>query len=228
MTGAGRHVGSAAVDFPLPAVTLSDAAAAVRAAVRHDDGRLLIDASYDARAVTPGSLFFCVPGEHDDGHDHAVEALAAGAGALVVDRWLPLEAPQARVTSVRDAMGPVSATMFGRPSDALTTIGITGTNGKTTTTYLLEAILHDAGMAAGIIGTTGARLDGDPVQIDRTTPEAPDLHRLFARMRHAGVRTVAMEVSSHALAQRRVAGVRFDVAVFTNLSQDHLDYHGTM
>ena len=110
----------------------------------------------------------------------------------------------------------------------MTTIGITGTNGKTTCTYLLEAILEGAGRTPGVIGTTGARIAGGPVAIDRTTPEAPDLHRLLARMRDVGVGAVAMEVSSHALAQRRVDGIRFDVAVFTNLSQDHLDYHGSM
>src|SRR5262249_26105589 len=165
---------------------------------------------------------------HDDGHRHAAEAVSAGAVALVVERWLPPEVPQARVASVRDAIGPMSAVVFGRPADRMTTIGVTGTNGKTTCTYLLAAILREAGLAPGVIGTTGARIDGVPVAIARTTPEAPDLYRLLARMRHAGVGAVAMEVSSHALAQRRVDGMRFDAAVFTNLSHDHLDYHGTM
>jgi UDP-N-acetylmuramoyl-L-alanyl-D-glutamate--2,6-diaminopimelate ligase len=118
--------------------------------------------------------------------------------------------------------------VFGRPADHLTTIGVTGTNGKTTCTYLLEAILRAAGRTPGVIGTTGARIAGSPVAIDRTTPEAPDLHRLLARMRGDGVRAVAMEVSSHALEQRRTDGLRFDAAIFTNLSQDHLDFHGTM
>jgi len=228
MTPAGRRVGSPAVELPLPAVTLSDAAAAVRAEVRGDDGRLLIDASYDSRTVEPDSLFFCITGEHVDGHRFASEALAAGAAAIVVERWLPLDAPQALVPSVRGSIGPMSSVLFGRPAEALTTIGITGTNGKTTTTYLLEAIIRASGSRAGVIGTNGARIDGSPVELARTTPEAPDLHRLLARMRSAGVRMVAMEVSSHALAQQRVGGVVFDVAVFTNLSQDHLDYHGTM
>jgi UDP-N-acetylmuramoyl-L-alanyl-D-glutamate--2,6-diaminopimelate ligase len=122
----------------------------------------------------------------------------------------------------------MSAVVFGRPADHLTTIGVTGTNGKTTCTYLLEAILRAAGRTPGVIGTTGARIAGSPVAIDRTTPEAPDLHRLLARMRGDGVRAVAMEVSSHALEQRRTDGLRFDAAIFTNLSQDHLDFHGTM
>jgi UDP-N-acetylmuramoyl-L-alanyl-D-glutamate--2,6-diaminopimelate ligase len=228
MPGAGRRVGSPAVDVPLPTVTLSEAAAVTPAEVRGDDGRSLVDASYDSRAVTRGSLFFCVTGEKDDGHRHAADAVAAGAGAVVVERWLPLGVPQALVHSVRDAMGPMSAVVFGRPADALTTIGVTGTNGKTTLTYLLEAILREAGRTPGVIGTTGARIDGAPVGIERTTPEAPDLHRLLARMHNAGVRAVAMEVSSHALDQRRVDGVTFDAAIFTNLSQDHLDFHGTM
>jgi len=125
-------------------------------------------------------------------------------------------------------MGPMSAAVFGRPAEALTTAGITGTNGKTTTTYLLESILRAAGRVPGVIGTTGARIAGEPVPLARTTPEAPDLHRLLAVMRDRGVTDVALEVSSHALAQDRVGGVRFDVAAFTNLSQDHLDYHADM
>jgi UDP-N-acetylmuramoyl-L-alanyl-D-glutamate--2,6-diaminopimelate ligase len=216
------------VDATFPAVTLAEVAAVAGAEVRDDDGRPLAGGTSDSRSVIPGSVFFCIPGEHDDGHRHAAQAVAAGAAALVVERWLPLDVPQARVASVRDAIGPMSAVVFGRPADDLTTIGITGTNGKTTCTYLLEAILRDAGLTPGVIGTTGARIAGSPVAIDRTTPEAPDLHRLLARMRGDGVRAVAMEVSSHALAQRRTDGLRFDVAVFTNLSQDHLDFHGTM
>ena len=130
--------------------------------------------------------------------------------------------------SVRQAMGPVAAELFGHPDRELRLVGVTGTNGKTTTTYLLESIFRSAGMAPAIIGTTGVRLDGRPLPLDRTTPEAPDLHRLLRRMADEGVRAVAMEVSSHGLEQHRVGGVRFDVAVFTNLTQDHLDYHGTL
>jgi UDP-N-acetylmuramoyl-L-alanyl-D-glutamate--2,6-diaminopimelate ligase len=216
------------VDATFPTVTLADVAAVAAAEVRDDDGRPLAGATSDSRSVTPGSLFFCIPGGQDDGHRHAADAVAAGAAALVVERWLALDVPQAKVVSVRAAIGPMSAVVFGRPADHLTTIGVTGTNGKTTCTYLLEAILRAAGLTPGVIGTTGARIDGSPVAIDRTTPEAPDLHRLLARMRGDGVRAVAMEVSSHALAQRRTDGLRFDAAIFTNLSQDHLDYHGTM
>jgi UDP-N-acetylmuramoyl-L-alanyl-D-glutamate--2,6-diaminopimelate ligase len=216
------------VDATFPTVTLAEVAAVAGAEVRGDDGRALVGATSDSRAVTPGCLFFCIRGEHDDGHRHAAEAVAAGAVALVVERWLAVDVPQARVPSVRAAIGPMSAVAFGRPGDDLRTIGVTGTNGKTTCTYLLEAILRDAGLGPGVIGTTGARIDGTPVAIDRTTPEAPDLHRLLARMRDDGVRAVAMEVSSHALAQQRTEGLTFDAAIFTNLSQDHLDFHGTM
>jgi UDP-N-acetylmuramoyl-L-alanyl-D-glutamate--2,6-diaminopimelate ligase len=216
------------VDATFPTVTLAQVAAVAGAEVRDDDGRPLAGATSDSRSVTPGSLFFCIVGERDDGHRHAADAVAGGAAALVVERWLAFDVPQAKVPSVRAAIGPMSAVVFGRPADHLTTIGVTGTNGKTTCTYLLEAILRAAGRTPGVIGTTGARIAGSPVAIDRTTPEAPDLHRLLARMRGDGVRAVAMEVSSHALEQRRTDGLRFDAAIFTNLSQDHLDFHGTM
>jgi UDP-N-acetylmuramoyl-L-alanyl-D-glutamate--2,6-diaminopimelate ligase len=186
----------------------------------------------DSHDVTPGALFCCVPGAVLDGHAFAPAAVAAGATALLVEH--PLDLPVARpvaqllAPSVRAAMGPVSAAAFGHPADDLLVAAVTGTNGKTTVTYLLEAILRAAGLPPGLIGTTGARVDGEPVALARTTPEAPDLHRLLRRMRDSGVRAVAIEVSSHALAQDRVAGLRADAAVFTNLSQDHLDYHGTM
>jgi UDP-N-acetylmuramoyl-L-alanyl-D-glutamate--2,6-diaminopimelate ligase len=146
----------------------------------------------------------------------------------MVERWLPHDVAQVRVASVREAMGPVSALFFGRPADAMTMIGVTGTNGKTTTTYLLESVFRAAGLVPGVVGTTGVRIDGDPIPFPRTTPEAPDLHGLLARMRERGVQAVAMEVSSHGLDQHRVGGIRFACAVFTNLSQDHLDYHASM
>jgi UDP-N-acetylmuramoyl-L-alanyl-D-glutamate--2,6-diaminopimelate ligase len=132
------------------------------------------------------------------------------------------------VPSVREAMGPMAAVFYGRPAERLLMVGVTGTNGKTTTTYLLDGIFREEGLTPSVIGTTGVRIDGRPMAIDRTTPEAPDLHRLLARMVDEGVRAVAMEVSSHGLDQHRVGGARFDCAVFTNLSQDHLDYHGDL
>jgi UDP-N-acetylmuramoyl-L-alanyl-D-glutamate--2,6-diaminopimelate ligase len=216
--------GPAFPPIPLSAL-LSDLAGAE---TRGDLAVSVLDVAYDSRSVSPGALFCCVPGDRADGHDFAHAALDAGAAALVVQRWLDLPATQVRVPSVREAMGPLAARAFREPASAMTMLGVTGTNGKTTTTYLLEAIARRAGLHPGVIGTTGARIDGDPVSIDRTTPEAPDLHRLLARMRDRGVGLVATEVSSHALEQHRVDGVVFDAAAFTNLSQDHLDYHPSM
>jgi UDP-N-acetylmuramoyl-L-alanyl-D-glutamate--2,6-diaminopimelate ligase len=184
--------------------------------------------TYRSDEATPGSLFFCVPGSKVDGHDFAAAAVRAGAVALVAERSLPLPVAQVVVPSVRDAMGPVSAEFYGRPSDRMTMVGVTGTNGKTTFTYLLESIFRAAGLRPGVIGTTGVVVDGTPEAFPRTTPEAPDLHRLLARMLAAGVTAVAMEVSSHGLDQRRAGGVHFDCAVFTNLTRDHLDYHGSL
>ena len=196
--------------------------------VRGDAAVLVTGAAYRSSEASPGSLFFCVPGSRVDGHDFAAEAVLRGAVALVAERALPLDIAQVIVPSVRKAMGPVSAALFGRPADQMTIVGVTGTNGKTTTTYLLESVFRAAGLAPGVVGTTGVRIDGEPVPFPRTTPEAPDLHRLLARMLEAGVRAIAMEVSSHGLHQHRVDGVMYDCAVFTNLTQDHLDYHASM
>ncbi len=212
----------------LPPVPLASVVDAVPGAERRGDATVG-DVVFDSREIVPRSLFCCVPGALEDGHAFAPAAAQGGASALLVERWLDgVALPQVRVPSVREAMGPVAAVVFGHPADALTMVGITGTNGKTTTTYVLESIWRAAGVRPGVVGTTGARVDGEPVPLARTTPEAPDLHRLLARMREAGVTGVAMEVSSHALAQHRVGGVRFDVAAFTNLSQDHLDFHPSM
>ena len=228
----GARVSSDPVAQSFPPITLLDAASSVAGAEIRDvsvhGGTVIRDVAFDSRSVVPGALFFCVPGAVVDGHEFALLASEAGAAALVVERWLDLEVPQVRVASVRHAMGPMSAVLFGRPAESMVMVGITGTNGKTTVTYLLESIFDAAGMASGVIGTTGGRIEGEAVALARTTPEAPDLHRLLARMRDAGVRAVALEVSSHALAQDRVDGIVFDVAMFTNLSQDHLDYHPSM
>jgi UDP-N-acetylmuramoyl-L-alanyl-D-glutamate--2,6-diaminopimelate ligase len=196
--------------------------------LRGDPATSVTELTYRSDEASAGSLFFCIPGGRVDGHAFAADALAHGSTALLVERWLDAPATQVRVPSVRAAMGPVSAAFFGRPADRMTVVGITGTNGKTTTTYLLEAVFRAAGRTPGVVGTTGVRIDGDPVPFPRTTPEAPDLHRLLARMVEAGVEAVAMEASSHGLDQHRVDGVRFAVAVFTNLTQDHLDYHASM
>jgi UDP-N-acetylmuramoyl-L-alanyl-D-glutamate--2,6-diaminopimelate ligase len=175
--------------------------------------------THDSRSVSAGALFCCVPGRVTDGHDHAPAAVAAGAVALLCERRLGLAEAEVVVDDTRAAMGPVAAAFHGHPSRSLDVVGVTGTNGKTTTTLLLRHVLAETGRPAGAIGT----LDGP-----RTTPEATDLQALLARFRDEGMLAVAMEVSSHALALERVRGTRFRVAVFTNLTQDHLDFHGTI
>ncbi len=225
----GARVSSGPLVPTPPRISLSSVAAATeRHEVRGDSGITVSEAAYSSDQVVPGAVFFCFAGSRFDGHDFAAAAIQAGAAALIVERWLELDIPQVLVPSVRKAMGPMSAAVFGNPADSMSMIGVTGTNGKTTTTYLLESVFAAAGLVAGVVGTTGARIDGQPMPLARTTPEAPDLHRLLAQMRSRGVQAVAMEVSSHALDQDRVGGVRFDCAVFTNLSQDHLDYHPSM
>jgi UDP-N-acetylmuramoyl-L-alanyl-D-glutamate--2,6-diaminopimelate ligase len=230
-SGPGPGVSSGPVAASFPPVALSALADVLpRAETRGDAATLVVDVAFDSREVRPGCLFFCVPGGEADGHTFASEAASAGAAAFIVERWLEsvAEFPQIKVTSVRAAMGPLSALVTGEPARRLTMVGVTGTNGKTTTTYLLEAVFAAAGMRTGVIGTTGARVAGEAVPLARTTPEAPDLHRLLAGMCDEDVSAVAMEVSSHALEQDRVGGVVFDVAAFTNLSQDHLDFHPSM
>jgi UDP-N-acetylmuramoyl-L-alanyl-D-glutamate--2,6-diaminopimelate ligase len=225
----GARVSSGAVTLAFPPVPFADLVAAVpEATIRGDGGVAITDVAFDSREVTPDAVFFCVPGLHVDGHSFAQQAVNAGAAALVVERELDVDAPQAIVPSVRRAMGPMSAMAFGHPASSIATVGVTGTNGKTTVTYLLDSIFDAAGWTSGVVGTTGASIAGASVALARTTPEAPDLHRLLARMRDRGVRGAALEVSSHALEQHRVDGLVFDVAVFTNLSQDHLDFHVTM
>jgi UDP-N-acetylmuramoyl-L-alanyl-D-glutamate--2,6-diaminopimelate ligase len=224
----GARVSSSALSAPTP--RLSElVAASPGAELRGVGDTRIVEVAYRAQDVSRGALFFCVRGETFDGHRFAHDAVDRGAAALVVERWLDdVEIAQVRVPSVREAMGPVSAVVFGDPASSIVVVAVTGTNGKTTSTYLLESIFRAAGWTAGLIGTTGARIDGRRVALARTTPEAPDLLRLLARMREEGVAAVAMEASSHALAQHRVGGVRFRCALFTNLSQDHLDYHEDM
>lgn len=186
------------------------------------------DITHDSRRVTRGALFCCIRGQAHDGHDYAAAAVSEGAVALLVDRALAVPVTQVRVEAVRSAIGPIAARFYGAPSREMRVLGVTGTNGKTTTTYLLESIARAAGERAGVIGTTGARIAGVDEPLDFTTPEATELQRVLARMHGAGVETVAMEVSSHALAYERVDGTWFAAACFTNLSQDHLDEHGTL
>jgi len=184
--------------------------------------------AYDARAVEPGTLFFCVPGARFDGHAFAAEALAAGAVALVVERPLDLPVPQLVVADARAAMAVAADAFFGEPTRELTAAGVTGTNGKTTTTFLLYAILAAAGRRPGLLGTIECRVGGERRPAVRTTAEAIDLQRTFREMLDVGDRSCAMEATSHGSELRRLDGVRFSALVFTNLSQDHLDFHGTM
>ena len=184
-----------------------------------DLGVRVSSVEHDSRRAGTGTLFACFTGETSDGHDHAAEAVAAGAPALLVSRRVGVEVPQILVEDTRRAVGPIAAAVHGHPSEDLTVIGVTGTNGKTTVTQILAQLLCSAGVSAAAIGTlSGAR----------TTPEASELQRTLAEHRDRGTSVVAMEVSSHALDHFRVDGTRFALAVFTNLSPEHLDHHGTM
>jgi UDP-N-acetylmuramoyl-L-alanyl-D-glutamate--2,6-diaminopimelate ligase len=184
--------------------------------------------AYSSQSATPGALFFCVPGFRSDGHDFAPDAVARGAAALVTERRLELGVPEIVVDDVRAAMGPAAARFYGDPTAELEVVGITGTNGKTTTAYLVRHLLAAAGRQTGLLGTVKRVVGGVEEEVERTTPEAIDLQETFRRMRDAGDQAVAMEVSSHALELGRVAGIRFACRVFTNLTQDHLDFHETM
>jgi UDP-N-acetylmuramoyl-L-alanyl-D-glutamate--2,6-diaminopimelate ligase len=184
--------------------------------------------AYDAREVPRDSLFFCVPGAKADGHDFAAEALERGASALVVERRLELEAPQLVVPSVRAAMPRAAVEFFDDPTARLPVAAITGTNGKTTTAYLLWSILAAAGEQPGLFTNVERRVGRDVREVGLNTPESIDLQRLFREMLEQGNRSCVMEATSMASAKGRLEGTRFAVLVFTNLTQDHLDFHGTM
>jgi UDP-N-acetylmuramoyl-L-alanyl-D-glutamate--2,6-diaminopimelate ligase len=184
--------------------------------------------AYDTRDVSSGALFFCVPGQRVDGHDLAWEAIERGASAVVVERALDVGVPQLVVPSVRESMAVAADVFFGEPTKELELAGVTGTNGKTTTAFLLRAILEAAGRRPGLVGTVEWQVGGQRRPAPFTTPEAIDLQRLFREMLDAGDRSAAVEASSHGSALRRLDRVRFDALVFTNLTQDHLDLHGSM
>ena len=184
--------------------------------------------AYDNRLAGPGTLFFCVPGFTRDGHDFAADAVARGAVALVVERPLELPVPQIQVSNVRAAMAPAAAAFYGDPTAALDVVGVTGTNGKTTTAFLVRELLEAAGRSTGLLGTVKSVIGGVEREVKRTTPEAIDLQRTFSEMRAAGDVACAIEVSSHALELHRADAIHFVAAVFTNLTQDHLDFHPTM
>jgi UDP-N-acetylmuramoyl-L-alanyl-D-glutamate--2,6-diaminopimelate ligase len=186
------------------------------------------DLAHDTRTVREGALFFCVPGSRVDGHDLAAAAVERGARALVVERPVGAGVPQLVVPDTRSAMAVAADLFFGGPTRDLGVVGVTGTNGKTTTAYLLHAILHAAGMSPGLVGTVDWIVGGEQRAAPFTTPEAIDLQRLFREMLDAGDRSAAVEASSHGSALGRLDRVRFAALVFTNLGQDHLDLHGTM
>ena len=208
--------------------SLARAAGDVLVSVTGDEATPVGGVTLDSRRVSKGDLFFCVPGLLHDGHEFAAVAVEAGAAVLVVERPLDLGVPEVQVTDARVAMARMGAEFYGRPGDDLMLLGVTGTSGKTTTTWLLEPILAAAGHVAGLIGTIETRIAGVSSPGVRTTPDSLDLQRTLAEMRSAGVTAVALEVTSHALALHRVETLHFEAAAFTNLSQDHLDFHAGM
>jgi UDP-N-acetylmuramoyl-L-alanyl-D-glutamate--2,6-diaminopimelate ligase len=184
--------------------------------------------AYDSREVCPGELFLCVSGFDHDGHDYARQAVERGAAALVVERPLNLGVPEVVVRSTRGVMAPLARRFFAEPTAELRVVGVTGTNGKTTTAYLVRALIEAGGTPCGLLGTVKSVVAGRERPVLRTTPEAIDLQADFRAMLDGGDGACAMEVSSHALELGRTDGIRFAAAVFTNLSRDHLDFHGTM
>jgi UDP-N-acetylmuramoyl-L-alanyl-D-glutamate--2,6-diaminopimelate ligase len=188
------------------------------------------DIHYDSRQVTPGSLFFCIEGYQADGHDFAAAAVEKGAAAVLLRKDIPLPKGVTKifVQSPRNVMGFISATFYGNPSEDIILFGVTGTNGKTTTTYMIKSILEQAGKKTGLIGTITNMIGNVAIPSERTTPESADLQKLLSQMLKEGVDAAVMEVSSHSLELGRVNGCKFEVGIFANLSQDHLDFHGTL
>jgi UDP-N-acetylmuramoyl-L-alanyl-D-glutamate--2,6-diaminopimelate ligase len=230
-----RKIGSGDAEIPSsdmpasPAIDLEALARDVGAVETVNPAPVTVtDVAYDARAVVPGALFVCVPGRRADGHDFAPDAVAQGAAALLVERRLELPVPQLVVADARGAMALAADAFFGHPTRELEVAGVTGTNGKTTTAFLLFSILAAAGRRPGLLGTVEMRIGGERRPVVRTTPEAVDLQRTFREMLEAGDRSCAMEASSHGSELKRLVGTRFAALAFTNLSQDHLDLHGTM
>ncbi len=212
-------------------MTLSELVRALDVIERVGDANVPIDGvTDDSRAVKPGSLFVAVKGERVDGHRYVTQAIGAGAAAVVLEEPPASVAsiPMVRVRNTRKALGVLAGRFYGEPATRLTMVGVTGTNGKTTTTYLCKAMLESVGRRVGLIGTVAYQIGAETVPAAHTTPGAVELQTVLGRMRDAGLDSVVMEVSSHALALDRVAGCEFDAAVFTNLTQDHLDFHRDM
>jgi UDP-N-acetylmuramoyl-L-alanyl-D-glutamate--2,6-diaminopimelate ligase len=186
--------------------------------------------AYDSRRVTPGTLFVAIPGANTDGHEFISNAIDRGATAVICERngFSSSRATKIKVTNVREALACASAAFYQNPSARLKVIGVTGTNGKTTVAFMVKSILEAAGLKTGLMGTVRYEIGDRIIPAQRTTPEALEIQQMMAQMVKADCQACVMEVSSHALEQKRVHGVSFDVAIFTNLTQDHLDYHGTM
>ncbi len=214
--------------MPISGSTLAGVAARVGGRMTGDPEITVTDVTHDSRHSGPGVLFVAVRGERHDGHDFVGAAVDAGSPAVAVEHPVPIDAAQIVVADTRAAMGAMASEVHHDPSRGLAVVGVTGTNGKTTVTHYVESIASGAGRVTGLIGTIQTRLGERVIPSERTTPEASDFQRLLAQMRDMGADIVATEVSSHALAMGRVAATRFEVAAFTNLSQDHLDFHGTM
>ncbi len=193
-----------------------------------DAGTTVKNLVVDSRSQMKDGLFFCIPGTRFDAHDFAQQAVDNGCVALVVERKLPVQAAQIVVNDVRGAMARIAAAFYGHPARKLKLLGVTGTKGKTTTSYLIKSICEHAGYRCGLIGTNGNMIGSEMLKSELTTPDPIDLQRLFRQMVDAGVDVVSMEVSAHALALRKLEGLQFEAAVYTNLSQDHLDFFETM
>lgn len=212
----------------MPGSNLGELASSVDAVLIGDDSVRINDVTHDSRQVSSGTLFVAVRGATSDGHGFVDSAVRAGASAVCVDHAVATAIPQLVVPNTRRTMGQLAAAVHGNPSMSMKVVGVTGTNGKTTVTHYIESITTDADLTCGLIGTIETRIGGRVFPSERTTPESSDFQRLLAEMSGAGCDLVAVEVSSHALALDRVAATHFEVAAFTNLSQDHLDFHGDM
>ena len=185
---------------------------------------------YDSRRVTPGMVFVAIPGVNVDGHDFINTAIARGAAAIICERngFSSPRATKVKVSDARETLARAAASFYQHPSTKLQVIGVTGTNGKTTVAFMIKELLEAAGIKTGLLGTVRYEIGDRVIPAHRTTPESLEIHEMMAQMVASGCKACVMEVSSHALEQKRVAGIEFDVAIFTNLTQDHLDYHGTM
>ncbi|GMQ98704.1 MAG: UDP-N-acetylmuramoyl-L-alanyl-D-glutamate--2,6-diaminopimelate ligase [Acidimicrobiia bacterium] len=195
--------------------------------VKHPD-RIVVAITHDSRRVESGTMFVAVVGSQSDGHDFVDSAVDAGASAILTERKMDFDVGEIVVDDTRRAMAWAARAVYGEPDTSMDIVGVTGTNGKTTVAHMCESIWTAHDRSVGLVGTLGARLDGKPIELERTTPEATDLQELLATMRDSGVGIVVMEVSSHAMELHRADAVIFDVVAFTNLSQDHLDFHDDM